>query len=384
MLSMMLKPRLRALWPAVVIACASPPAPTENTQPPGGSGGSSSGGGDAGGTLGGAAAPATRGGDDSVAGSGGVAGIAAAGAAAGAVPALAGGGAGGGASGGGGSASGSGGSAGLGGAAGSSSGACAGIFCEDFEQGEAQLDPAKWDTQVGGSGVATVQQQTVAHGKYALHVHSSGAVGNFATILTKGVPAALQGAGPVFGRVYLYTATSIGGTHIQLGFAGTTRDPNVLPVISSSTTVTTTSPMKAINFNYVEFAYFANSWQLGFDLFNPAPSVAQGFVEEASYPPARDKYPVAKWSCIEWQFGDDPDAMLLWVDGKQLAQLDAQHIDFSTAPKMAGSVLNGQKSGIIGGFSFYGFGIHNWGASTAVDVYYDDLVLDTQRVNCLL
>ena len=218
-----------------------------------------------------------------------------------------------------------------------------------------------------------VQPQTVAHGKYALHVHDTGTAGDFATILTKDVPVALQGAGPIFGRVYVQTAMSIGGTHIQLGFAGTTRDPNLGPAIMT----------KNINFNYMEFAYFANSWQLGFDLFTPAPSVAKGFVEEASYPPARDKYPVATWSCIEWEFGDDPDAMVLWVDGKQMAQLDAQHIDYTSVTKTSGSVLNGLSSGIIGGFSFYGLGIHNWGASTTVDTYYDDLVLDTKRVGCL-
>ena len=263
------------------------------------------------------------------------------------------------------------------------SGACAGLFCEDFEQG--QLDPAKWDTQMGGSGVAMVQQQTVAHGKYALHVHDNGTVGHFATILTKNVPMALQGAGPVFGRAYLYTAMNV-GVHIQLAFAGTTRDPNVAPKITTSTSVSPTSPTKAINFNYMEFAYNVNSWQLGVDLFNPAPAVAKGFVglpELASHPPAYDKYPAGTWSCIEWQFGDNPDAMVLWVDGKQMAQLDAQHIDFSTAPKMPGSVLNGLSSGIIGGFSFYGFGIHSWGPSSAVDIYYDDLVLDTKRVGCL-
>jgi hypothetical protein len=260
-------------------------------------------------------------------------------------------------------------------------GSCSGLFCEDFEQG--QLDPAKWDTQMGGSGVATVQQQTVAHGKHALHVHDSGAVGNFATILTKNVPAPLQGAGPVFGRVYLYLATSVGGTHIQLGFAGTTRDPNVAPTITTSTTVTPTSPNKAINFNYMEFAYFANSWQLGFDLFNPAPAIANGFVEEASYPPARNQYPIMKWSCIEWEFGDNPDMMLFWIDGTQTDQLDVQHIGFSTAQRTPGSILNGKSSDIIGGFAFYGFGIHNWGPSAVVDAYYDDLVLDTKRVNCL-
>jgi hypothetical protein len=260
-------------------------------------------------------------------------------------------------------------------------GACAGLFCEDFEQG--QLDPAKWQSQTGGSGMATVQEQTVAHGRYALHVHGSGVTGHFATVLTRNVPAALRGAGPVFGRVYLYLGTSIGGTHIQLGLAGTTGDPNVAPTISTSTTVTVTSPMKSINFNYMEFAYFANSWQLGFDLFNPAPTIAKQFVEEASYPPARDRYPVATWSCVEWRFGDDPADMSLWVDGTQMDQLNAQHIDFSTTAKTPGSVLNGQSSGIIGGFSFYGLGFHNWGASGAVDLYYDDLVLDTRRVGCL-
>ena len=264
-----------------------------------------------------------------------------------------------------------------------STGACVGLFCEDFEQG--QLDPAKWDTKMGGSGMALVQQKTVAHGKYALHVHENGAVGAFATILTKNVPLALQGAGPFFGRVYLYTAMNV-GAHIQLGLAGTTRDPKVAPKITTSTSVSPTSPTKAINFNYMEFAYNVSSWQLGVDLFAPAPSVANGvtgLLELASHPPAYDKYPAQTWSCVEWQFGDDPDAMVLWVDGKQMAQLDAQHIDFSRTPKTPGNVLNGQSSGIIGGFSFYGFGIHNWGPSSAVDTYYDDLVLDTHRVGCL-
>ena len=370
---------LKILWPIWPVAdqrCSSsaPVSPSPNVVAAAGSSGSSSSNGGASG-AGTVTAGATSGGADSATGGAGAAAVAGAAA----LVAGAGGGAAGGASGNGGGAN-----SGLSGAAGASADStCSGLFCEDFEQGQGQLDPAKWDTQMGGSGMAMVQQQTVAHGKYALHVHDSGTVGNFATILTKNVPAALQGAGPFFGRVYLYTATSIGGTHIQLGFAGTTRDPSVAPLISTSTTVTTTSPMKAINFNYMEFAYFANSWQLGFDLFNPAPAVAQGFVEEASYPPARDKYPVAKWSCIEWEFGDNPDAMMLWIDGKQLAQLDAQHIDFSSVAKTPGSVLNGKSSDIIGGFAFYGFGIHNWGSSTVVDEYYDDLVLDTKRVNCL-
>ncbi len=251
-----------------------------------------------------------------------------------------------------------------------SSAACAGLFCEDFEQG--QLDATKWEIQKGAGGIEAVQEQTIAHGKYALHVQGSGARGDFAMIMTKQAPLALQGAGPVFGRAYLYATTNV-SAHIELGFAGTTRDAALAPL-------TTTN---GVNFNYMEFAHFSGSWQLGFDLFNPAPSVAKGFVEEASYPPARDKAPAAKWSCVEWEFGDDPELMVLWVDEKQIDQFDAQHIDYTSATRTPGSVLNGKSSGIVGGFTVFGFGFHSWGASTAVDRYYDDIVLDTKRVNCL-
>jgi hypothetical protein len=133
----------------------------------------------------------------------------------------------------------------------------------------------------------------------------------------------------------------------------------------------------------MEFAEFSNSWQLGFDLFTPAPNVAMGFVEEASYPPAQDQYPAMTWNCVEWEFDDNPDQMFLWFDGKQIDQFDAQHIGYSSTTMTPGSVLNGLDSGIIGGFDFFGFGFHNWGSSAVVDRYYDDIVLDTKRVGCL-
>ena len=251
----------------------------------------------------------------------------------------------------------------------SGGGACAGLLCEDFEQGT--IDATTWSVQMGGAGTVAVQQDIVAHGKFAYHVHGSGASGDFAMIVTKNAPAALHGAGPVYGRAYVYAAANL-ASHIELGFAGSTRDPAQPPLIT-----------RTMNFNYMEFAEFAGSWQLGFDLFDPAPGVARGFVEEASYPPARDKVPARTWSCIEWEFGDNPTMMVLWVDGKQLDQFDVQHIDFSSTGRMAGSVLNGKNGGIVGGFAFFGFGFHSYGGSAAVDRYYDDIVLDTKRVGCL-
>ncbi len=86
-------------------------------------------------------------------------------------------------------------------AAGSS--ACPGLFCEDFEEG--QLDTTKWDLQKGGGGMAMVQTQTVAHGKYALQVHSTGAKGDFAMMLNEERPRSFAGRWPrLWSRVLLY------------------------------------------------------------------------------------------------------------------------------------------------------------------------------------
>ncbi len=236
-------------------------------------------------------------------------------------------------------------------------GACTGLFCEDFEQGQGQLDLTKWILTKAAGGTQDVQQQTVHRGKYAWHVHSTGTTMDFVMIRTMNAPQTLHGSGPVFGRAYLF-ATANNSPHTELGFAG---NPN-FPKPNS----------------YMEFAEQAQgSWQLGFDL------LSGGFVEEASYPPAHDKMPVMTWTCIEWEFNDNPDMMVLWVDGTQIDQFDVQHIGYSSVPKMTGSILNGKTSGIIGGFGVFGFGFHTYGAANPFDYYYDDIVLDTKRVNCL-
>jgi hypothetical protein len=259
-------------------------------------------------------------------------------------------------------------------------GACPGIFCEDFEEG-AMLNTAKWDVATGGNASQDVQTQTVAHGSYAWHVHGGPATGgmvahgDFATIMAKMPPALTQVSGPLFGRAYFY-ATPNNNPHCQLGFAGT--NPNMgaaAPMITSN----------GINFNYMEFAEFGGgSWQLGFDLFTPAPSVSNGFVEEASYTHPSMQAPVQKWACVEWEFNDNPTMMVLWVNGMQIDQFDAQHLDYtSTSKPTTGNVLNSKDNGIIGGYTVFGFGFHAWGGGNPFDYYYDDIVLNTQRVGCL-
>jgi hypothetical protein len=102
---------------------------------------------------------------------------------------------------------------------------CAGLLCEDFEQG--QLDPTKWDLQAGAAGTSSIETQTVAHGKYAMQVHGSGSASDFALILTKAAPASLRGSGPAFGRAYLFTDSTIRSVHTELLFAGTEGFPEL-------------------------------------------------------------------------------------------------------------------------------------------------------------
>jgi hypothetical protein len=360
--SQSLKPYLRVLWPVMLIACSTSrrAVPSGGIDAAGGGGDSTTTGSGGSATVSGGGS-GTQSGPDAAPGAGGDSAGGIGGAAT--IPD--------------GGASGSGGSmdAGPGDAAASrNDGSCAGLFCEDFEQG--QLDPAVWDVQTGFGGTEMVQQDIVAHGKYALHMHGTGAGGDFALIVSKNMPNALQGAGPIFGRTYLY-ATSVSDAHVELGFAGTTHDPAVAAKVTSSS---------GMNFNYMEFANISSSWQMGFDLFAPDPTIAKGFVEEASYPPMHDKAPIMKWSCIEWEFGDAPEKMVLWVDGRQVDQFDVGHISYVSggATHTPTTVLNGRNSGIIGGFTVFGFGIHSYGKSPlGVDRYYDDIVLDTKRVNCL-
>jgi len=52
-------------------------------------------------------------------------------------------------------------------------------------------------------------------------------------------------------------------------------------------------------------------------------------------------------------------------------------------PKPGSALYKGTSSDLIGGFDSFGFGFHDWHPQSAFDLYYDDLVLDAKRVNCL-
>jgi hypothetical protein len=238
---------------------------------------------------------------------------------------------------------------------------CAGLFCEDFESGA--LDPAKWSVTSGVNHVddatppPVIASDRAAHGQRAAHFHGKGNVANDdAFIVTKQLPAAL--AVHHFGRLYFYVSAKPTSGHTMW-------------ILGGSAAMSANPKLRDF-----EVATINGGWQLGFDQLGMTPSG-----EEVFYPPGQ--VPVAKWTCLEWEFDDQPDTDALWIDGKSLGSLDPQHIDYPSGHVPGAPIFDGKSAGLIGGFSTYSFGFYDWHPNADFDLYLDDIVLDTKRVGCL-
>lgn len=245
------------------------------------------------------------------------------------------------------------GAAGSGGVAGAAASGCGGVLCEDFESG--QIDAAKWDTKTMGGTVA-LQSARAAHGKYAVQFHGQAQAdvqSDYAFLIAHNGPAAL--AKHHFGRAYFFITPKPMSGHTGMVFAGTPGFPKPA---------------------YLEVANINSGWQLGYVKLNGPPNG-----EEVAYPPGQ--VPVEKWTCLEWEFNDQPDSATLWIDGNQLGQLNDQTIGYPPGHVPGSPIFDGKSSDLVGAFSDFGFGIYDWHPKNAFDLFYDDIVLDVKRVGCL-
>jgi hypothetical protein len=238
---------------------------------------------------------------------------------------------------------------------------CPGLFCEDFESGA--LDPAKWGVTAGvnhadvAAPTDVVQTGVVAHGKYAAHFHGKGdAPNDNAFLSTRALPAAL--ATHNFGRAYVYLTPKPTSGHMAMVVAGTD--------------VYASTP-KLRDF---EVANINDGWQIGYDSLGLTPSG-----EEVAYPPGQ--MPSGKWICLEWEFNDAPDQITLWLEGTELGTFDDQHVNYPSGHVPGAPIFDGKSTGLVGGFTTYGFGYYDWHPHADFDIYFDDIVLDIKRVGCL-
>ncbi|GAC1531954.1 MAG: hypothetical protein NVS3B10_27160 [Polyangiales bacterium] len=199
---------------------------------------------------------------------------------------------------------------------------CPYVLCEDFEKGAA---PAGW-TLDEDHGTATVESTRVAHGKFAAHFHLE-AGGHHARFVDAAPRAALEGH--LFGRVYL-AFDALPDPHSYFFTAGPPND------------------------SHYEVGSYSGGYQLTW--WKPG----------AEKPVGGAKLPMGKWWCLEFEITDAPSAITAWTDGTLGAEL-----------KDIGTGLVGAMKERTLGFTTFAT------TTTAIDVWADDLALDTKRIGCL-
>jgi hypothetical protein len=208
-------------------------------------------------------------------------------------------------------------------------------FAEDFESGA--IDHTVWSEQVTGSNIVKVQQDRVAHGKYALLVRCPApAQRTSALLVANKIPEALREHH--FGRVYVYITPELPVRHTIFLNAGSPGFPK---------------------YKYEEVATVRGKFQLTYvDQVNGGEDYHSGGPD----------IPLDRWFLLEWEFGDNPNRAAVWVDGEKAYETP---FTFGTA--------GGDK--LVGGFSEFVIGFRLWGAApNAFDIYYDDIALDPKRI----
>jgi hypothetical protein len=233
------------------------------------------------------------------------------------------------------------------------------IFSDDFESGA--LNDKTWTPHIKGDTAITVQQNNVAHGKYAVQVHCpKGASGAYAMI-GMAVPEALRDH--FYGRAYV-SINGIPAGHCVLMLAGS------LGYQLS---------------DFLEIGASKGKFQPSFQLNKPTPDRPRG--EKVT---SQGNLPVGRWFCLEWEFFDKPDRIVLWVDGKLTAN---QTLPYQIVKPIrpanpgdpatpGGPIVN---SGLTGGFFEFNLGFRAWGGAVAndVDIYYDDVAIGDKPIGQL-
>jgi hypothetical protein len=220
------------------------------------------------------------------------------------------------------------------------------LVTEDFESGA--LDDKKWAMHVHGDETITVEQDTVAHGKNALHIHDPmGASGAYAFVgLT--IPDSLKDH--FYGRAYVLLKGVPAG-HSVLMLAGSTGFPLA---------------------DFLEIGTDRGKFQPSFQLNKPTTERPRG---ETTHQVGT--LPVDRWFCLEWEFMDQPDRIVMWVDGKLAVNQPLTYSIIKGTPATS--------SGLTGGFFEYNLGFRAWGRALAndVDVYYDDIAISDKPIGQL-
>ena len=230
--------------------------------------------------------------------------------------------------------------------------ACAGSafqICDDFENPEPSGSPnaTYWQVQLTNSSCsATVESKLqsglVYDGNYALHVHTNNPSGGAGATLhtTLPFPAANN---TFYSRAYVYFDSALPTT--------------------DSTLIETGGTIGGQN----------DSWRLaaaGGDMLmvNNAPSGE--FVQGDN----GKLLPTKQWVCMEWEFKGDTNEAHFWINGAEETHLE-----------IAPTLQNPEWTAPTWDHVYFGWEFYsqdNDAGLTEVDIYFDDVVFDSNRIGC--
>lgn len=227
------------------------------------------------------------------------------------------------------------------------------VFTENFESG--QIDSKVWDQRTQGTATLKIQQDQVAHGKYALQIHyPEMSQQSFAFLVAPHLPDSVKGH--FFGRASVKIDPATPPNHTVLVFGGAAGWP-----LSK----------------FEEIGVYKNTFQPSYQE-NKSPR-GQGRGEDVRH---GEDVPLGKWFLLEWEFNDDPSTLTIWVDGKLShviagdGKLDAASFKWPKGSDTA--------KGLVGGFEELGLGARVWGpVPQAFDVYYDDIAIGATRMGAV-
>jgi hypothetical protein len=216
------------------------------------------------------------------------------------------------------------------------------MFTEDFESGA--INPKVWVQRVAGDATISVEQDVVAHGKNALHIHypAGTRTNSWAFIGMSMYPSLLN---HFYGRAYVMIK-GISQTHSVFLLSGSVGFPIA---------------------DFLEIGTDRGLFQPSFQLNAPTPDRPRG---EQTYHVGA--FPLNRWFCLEWEFSETPARIVMWEDGNLIVN---QTIKYKT----------GETGGLTRGFKEFDLGFRTWAnpQPTDVDVYYDDIAISDKPIGQL-
>jgi hypothetical protein len=127
--------------------------------------------------------------------------------------------------------------------------------------------------------------------------------------------------------------------------------------------------------NWLEIGGYQGHFQPSLQITAPTADKPRGEV-----PLFQGTLPIGRWFCLEWELIDNPDRVVVWVDGQL-----AVNAPF-TYSKITNAAVS-KDSGLIGGFSEFNLGYRTFAPGTAIpkdiNIYYDDIAIGDKPIGQL-